>query len=331
MTTMEAPQRRILQGIIARNAALQKQVAQAPIGSSNLRPMALCATWGPIGQQTPRRAGSAGFEFLAPLVSPGVYLTPNYPSAANNFVSTAGPFVWCSTWVGADFCWTYTYQPYETTESTTTLTDNPLTAGATTVNVAATGLFAAAGSILIGTEMIDYTGKTGTSFTGCTRGVRGSTAVSHAVGATVSKLTARTAPVAGVPQSKLFAPAIPSNGGGIILNNFAGTQQFSGAPVHPRICATVNVYDRTRNRSIGDRAQPIENYCAGGYGFKKIKQTTFEHGTELEARLYVTECRMTDIMDDTATYLAADVGVYVTMVFKGFTIRPSLPVNPGVP
>lgn len=61
----------------------------------------------------------------------------------------------------------------------TSLTDNPLTSGATTVNVAATAGFPTAGYITIDSEAIAYTGTTGTSFTGCTRGADGTTAASH--------------------------------------------------------------------------------------------------------------------------------------------------------
>lgn len=68
---------------------------------------------------------------------------------------------------------------------TTTLSDNPLTAGATTVNVVDTTGFPTSGYISIDLEIIKYTGKTGTSFTGCTRGADGSSATSHSLGANV--------------------------------------------------------------------------------------------------------------------------------------------------
>lgn len=61
----------------------------------------------------------------------------------------------------------------------TTLTDNPLSAAATTVTVASTKDFAEQGRIRIEDEEILYTGKTPTTFTGCTRGARGTRATSH--------------------------------------------------------------------------------------------------------------------------------------------------------
>lgn len=67
----------------------------------------------------------------------------------------------------------------------TLLTDNPLTVGATTVNVVSTTGFPTVGFISIDAEVIKYTGKTATSFTGCTRGADGTTAASHVLNSQV--------------------------------------------------------------------------------------------------------------------------------------------------
>lgn len=56
----------------------------------------------------------------------------------------------------------------------------PLSSSATTITVESTTGFDSAGSILIGKEVIDYTGKTATTFTGCTRGAENTVAASHA-------------------------------------------------------------------------------------------------------------------------------------------------------
>jgi len=50
----------------------------------------------------------------------------------------------------------------------------------TTITVDATASFPASGVILIGDELITYSGKNSTQFTGCTRGASGTTAASHA-------------------------------------------------------------------------------------------------------------------------------------------------------
>jgi hypothetical protein len=75
-----------------------------------------------------------------------------------------------------------------------------LTAGisnsATTIPVVSTTNFSNTGAVLIDSEVIKYTGKTTTSFTGCTRGQFGSTAASHLSGASVGEAQSATAPAA---------------------------------------------------------------------------------------------------------------------------------------
>jgi hypothetical protein len=74
------------------------------------------------------------------------------------------------------------------TAATTTLNggiDNVVT----TITVVSTSAFPTSGRIDIGTELITYTGKTPTTFTGCVRGANGSTAASHLTGVTVTNAT----------------------------------------------------------------------------------------------------------------------------------------------
>jgi hypothetical protein len=72
------------------------------------------------------------------------------------------------------------------TLTNTTVSDNPLASGATTINVASTTNFPPAGTLLIESEAISYTGVTATSFTGCTRGAKGTTAASHVLSTPVT-------------------------------------------------------------------------------------------------------------------------------------------------
>jgi hypothetical protein len=58
----------------------------------------------------------------------------------------------------------------------------------TTITVSSTTGFPSAGQIRIESEVIIYTGTTLTTFTGCTRGARGSTAASHLTGVSVTKI-----------------------------------------------------------------------------------------------------------------------------------------------
>jgi len=58
----------------------------------------------------------------------------------------------------------------------------------TTIPVVSTAGFLTAGELRIATEVITYTGITATSFTGCTRGARGSANIAHSTGAVVTKI-----------------------------------------------------------------------------------------------------------------------------------------------
>jgi hypothetical protein len=78
-----------------------------------------------------------------------------------------------------------------TAVSATTTLNGALNDSATTITVVSTTGFAASGAIGIGGEYITYSGKTPTTFTGCTRGV-GSTAISHADGAVVNQYSNAT-------------------------------------------------------------------------------------------------------------------------------------------
>jgi len=77
---------------------------------------------------------------------------------------------------------------YDNTSSSTTL-DGTINASATTVTVDSTTGFESIGTITIESENISYTGKTDTTFTGCTRGADSTTAASHSDNVTVTRAT----------------------------------------------------------------------------------------------------------------------------------------------
>jgi hypothetical protein len=68
----------------------------------------------------------------------------------------------------------------------------------TTITVVSTTGFPTAGQIRIASEVITYTGITPTTFTGCTRGARGSANSAHSTGVAVTKI-----------QSPVAATAVP--------------------------------------------------------------------------------------------------------------------------
>jgi hypothetical protein len=69
----------------------------------------------------------------------------------------------------------------------TTLTANMTNNGTTPIQVTSTDGFLSAGALIIGSELVKYTGKTSTTFTGITRGAYGSTNVAHTAGVYVSE------------------------------------------------------------------------------------------------------------------------------------------------
>jgi hypothetical protein len=93
---------------------------------------------------------------------------------------------------------------------------------ATTINVVSTVGFSNAGSIIIGAELITYTGITATSFTGCTRGAAGSPNTSHAIGVAVNG-----AQTAGINTPTLLQINSTSLSNGVTLNT--STQEISVA------------------------------------------------------------------------------------------------------
>ncbi len=72
-------------------------------------------------------------------------------------------------------------------DGATTLTGAMTNVSTTPIQVASTDLFQASGHLLIGAELIAYTGKTSTTFTGITRGVYGTTNTAHNIGDAVTE------------------------------------------------------------------------------------------------------------------------------------------------
>lgn len=122
----------------------------------------------------------------------------------------------------------------------------------------------------------------------------------------------------------LLEPVRPQNGGAIIFNNFSGRQNLAGTSttwVRPRLCVEVDFWDMTRGVSVSGGIVPAETLVAGHYGFQELPEPMdFPHGTALQPRVYVTECRMGDTLDGTTRYNAASVAAWLQIVMKGFII-----------
>jgi hypothetical protein len=72
-------------------------------------------------------------------------------------------------------------------DGTTELTGAMTNVSTAAIQVTSTSQFESAGHLLIGRELIAYTGKTSTTFTGITRGVYSTTNVAHSIGAAVTE------------------------------------------------------------------------------------------------------------------------------------------------
>jgi hypothetical protein len=103
----------------------------------------------------------------------------------------------------------------------------------TTIPVSSTALFAATGSILIDTEIITYTGKTATTFTGCTRGSSGSSAATHNVGAVVYQNKLELITYTSITGSTVFDGTVGRGADGTTATTFATLTPVHDADEYP--------------------------------------------------------------------------------------------------
>lgn len=85
----------------------------------------------------------------------------------------------------------------------TTLTADMTNTSTAAIQVTSTAGFIDSGGLIIGSELIKYTGKTSTTFTGITRGAYGSTNVSHTAGVYVSEAQTLASSSSALPLTLL--------------------------------------------------------------------------------------------------------------------------------
>ena len=95
-------------------------------------------------------------------------------------------------------------------DGATTLTANLTNVSTTPIQVVSTTGFAPSGGLLIEDELITYTAKTATTFTGITRGVYGTTNVAHTAGVPVTE--ALGVPTATTAQAMILTTTVASYG-----------------------------------------------------------------------------------------------------------------------
>jgi len=113
------------------------------------------------------------FTITMPVTETGTGVTAGGTITTNPYV-TVGPL--SSTFA---YGWGTGYWAGTIPTSLTNQLNGAINNSVTTVTVDSTTGFPATGTINIDSELITYTGKTGTDFTGCVRGANGSTAASH--------------------------------------------------------------------------------------------------------------------------------------------------------
>jgi hypothetical protein len=141
--------------------------------------------------------------------------------------------------------------------TTTTTLNGTINSSVTTVVVTSTTGFAASGTILIDSELITYSGKTGTDFTGCTRGANGTIAASHTTGVIVTSAATFTGWGQSVStttysQIRLWSEA---NFGEYLLIN----------PANGPIYLWIPSYNVSGNLTFTNRAELLSSSGAGAY------------------------------------------------------------------
>jgi len=98
----------------------------------------------------------------------------------------------------------------------------------TSLSMASSSSFPSSGTVLIGTELITYTGNSGNSLTGLTRGALGTTAASHSSGATVTDASNFFAWNAAASGDVVTAPGLWSldNLGNKLIATINGGESF---------------------------------------------------------------------------------------------------------
>ena len=141
--------------------------------------------------------------------------------------------------------------------TTVTLLNGTINNSVTTVVVTSTTGFAATGIILIDSELITYTGKTGTDFTGCTRGTNGTVAASHTTGATVydaSTFTGWGQSVSTTTYSQIRLWSEANFGEYLLIN-----------PSNGAIYLWIPTYNVSGNLTFTNRAELLSSSGAGAY------------------------------------------------------------------
>lgn len=154
----------------------------------------------------------------------------------------------------------------------TTLTAAMTNVSTTPIQVVSTAEYEAAGFLIIEDEVIQYTGKTSTTFTGITRGVKGSTNVAHVIGSDVTEAAGVTA---GSSAAIGVDTVISSNGVTVTVPDSKLYFEFSGV-YNIQFSAQLLSYDNTDDNVtvwFAKNGTPVDNSAS-------VQQVPRIHGSE---------------------------------------------------
>lgn len=138
-------------------------------------------------------------------------------------------------------------------------------------------------------------------------------------------------PFTPVPAGNLLSPVFGTNGGGQLLLNNSGFSFTSASaamlgapeandPGQPKLCFEIELYDKRRGRLLSDGRLPGEMFATGGFGPKELGNAVrIDPDTEIEPRVYITECAMTRYLNvSDLNYNETSVACWINLVFKGY-------------
>jgi hypothetical protein len=143
---------------------------------------------------------------------------------------------------------------------TLTTLNGAITLGTTTIPVVSTTNYPSVGTLGFngGTEIVTYTGKTGTSFTGCTRGAYGTTAASHGNGIAVYDSVLRIVPGLGAGSYGSILTVFSNQGVTMGAQQFPGEMQGVGNAIAAAFNMGGNANSGSNSLTLGvaDGASP---------------------------------------------------------------------------
>lgn len=206
----------------------------------------------------------------------------------------------------------------------TTLSANITNVSTTPISVASTSGFPSSGWILIESELIAYTGKTSTTFTGITRGVLGTTNVAHTAGVAITE--AQGTGSATTIGQVLFNNTDYSNG--VAVNSSDQTQIVFSKPGIYNLQFSAQLLNFTTsddNVTIWFRVNGTDVAASAS-----IEQVNPKHGTSPGAVITTVNLfQQLNIGDYIQLAWTTDTGNTVIASFPAGT-SPVHPISPGV-